>query len=66
MKIFLIGSIVLGLIATAPAVQASGVGGKVNVHRAGYVKAAGAPVYQQEKPIRLRYFGGPKSPMYPG
>jgi hypothetical protein len=26
------------------------------------VKASAAP---QEKPIKLRYYGGPKSPMYP-
>jgi hypothetical protein len=23
-------------------------------------------VTQQQKPIKLRYYGGPKSPMYPG
>ncbi len=32
--------------------------------RAAKACAPAAPV-QQQKPIRLRYYGGPKSPMYP-
>jgi hypothetical protein len=32
-------------------------------HRAALVKAS---TMQQQKPMKLRYYGGPKYPMYPG
>jgi hypothetical protein len=32
------------------------------VHKAAPMKAG---TQQQQKPIKLRYYGGPKSPMYP-
>jgi hypothetical protein len=30
------------------------------------VSAAPIQSQQPEKPVKLRYYGGPKSPMYPG
>jgi hypothetical protein len=36
--------------------------------KAAAAKASTAPIQSQqpEKPIKMRYYGGPKSPMYPG
>jgi hypothetical protein len=36
---------------------------EAGAHKTALMKAATA---QQDKPIKLRYTGGPKSPMYPG
>ncbi len=36
---------------------------EAGAHKTALTKAATA---RQEKPIKLRYYGGPKSPMYPG
>lgn len=49
--------------ASAIAVIAAGCSGsEAGARKAAVVKASAAP---QEKPIKLRYYGGPKSPMYP-
>jgi hypothetical protein len=42
-------------------IAASCTSSEAGAHKAGLAKAAA----QQEKPIKLRYYGGPKSPMYP-
>jgi hypothetical protein len=49
-----------GLIALIAIAYANNEAGARNA----VLKKAGTT--QQEKPIKLRYYGGPKSPMYPG
>lgn len=50
-------------LASAIAVIAAGCSdSEAGARKAAVVKASAAP---QEKPIKLRYYGGPKSPMYP-
>jgi hypothetical protein len=55
------GRIIL-LASVFALVAASCTSSKAGAHKAGLAKAGTA---QQEKPIKLRYYGGPKSPMYP-
>ena len=51
-------------LASAIAVVAAGCSdSEAGARKAAVVKANAAP---PEKPIKLRYYGGPKSPMYPG
>ena len=51
-------------LASAIAVVAAGCSdSEAGARKAAVVKANAQP---QEKPIKLRYYGGPKSPMYPG
>ena len=51
-------------LASAIAVIAAGCSNSdAGARKATPMKASAAP---HEKPIKLRYYGGPKSPMYPG
>jgi hypothetical protein len=52
---------VVGVLAIA-IVIAGCVTNDAGARKAALAKAAAA---QQEKPVKLRYYGGPKSPMYP-
>jgi hypothetical protein len=50
-------------LASAIAVIAAGCSNSdAGARKAALMKAKAAP---QEKPVKLRYYGGPKSPMYP-
>jgi hypothetical protein len=49
-------------LASAIAVIAAGCSDSEAARKAAVVKANAAP---QEQPIKLRYYGGPKYPMYP-
>jgi hypothetical protein len=57
------------LLASAIAlIIAAGTGGEAKqrmaIKKNAYAQAAPAPL-QQQKPVKLLYYGGPKSPMYP-
>jgi hypothetical protein len=52
---------VVGLLAIAMVV-ASCVTNDAGARKTALAKSVAA---QQEKPVKLRYYGGPKSPMYP-
>jgi hypothetical protein len=61
----LIGSAITGFVAVVALVAAgcssSEAGNRHKGARQGIVEVQPSP-----KPIKMRYFGGPKSPMYPG
>jgi hypothetical protein len=53
-------------LATAVAVIAAGcTNSDAGTRKAALMKAASAAPAPQEKPVKLRYYGGPKSPRYP-
>ncbi len=61
----LVGSAIMGLVAVVALVVAgcssSEAGYRHKGARQGIVEVQPPP-----KPVKMRYFGGPKSPMYPG
>ncbi len=59
-------SAVVGLLAIAMII-ASSASNDARVRKTGLAKTPPAKTLaaQQEKPVKLRYYGGPKSPMYP-
>jgi hypothetical protein len=57
------------VVAGALAMIAAGcINSDARARKAAVAKVSTAPIQSQqpEKPIKLRYYGGPKSPMYPG
>jgi hypothetical protein len=55
------------VLAVAVAVMAAGcTNSDAYTRKAAPVKAGATQNQRQEKPVKMRYYGGPKSPMYPG
>lgn len=63
-----IAGISIALAASMAAVVIGVAPSDARAHRPVARKAAGESlrVLPPEKPVKLRYYGGPKSPMYPG
>jgi hypothetical protein len=49
-------------------IAAGSINSDARARKAAVTKAGAAPIQSQqpEKPVKMRYYGGPKSPMYPG
>jgi len=54
--------VIIGLLSAVALVGAACASSTAGARKEATVKT-GAP--QQQKPVKLRYYGGPKSPMYP-
>jgi len=63
-----VGSFAIVLAGAFAMIAAGCVNSDARARKAAVTKASTAPIQSQqpEKPIKLRYYGGPKSPMYPG
>jgi hypothetical protein len=63
-----IGSFTIVLAGAFAIVAAGCIGSDARARKAAVTKANSSPIqsHQPEKPIKMRYYGGPKSPMYPG
>jgi hypothetical protein len=63
-----IGSFAIVLAGAVAMIVAGCFSSDARARKAAPAKASTAPVQSQqpEKPIKMRYYGGPKSPMYPG
>ena len=63
-----IGSLAIVLAGAFAMIAAGCSSSDARARKAAATKASTAPVQSQqpEKPIKMRYYGGPKSPMYPG
>ena len=63
-----IGSFAIVLAGAFTMIAAGCINSDARARKAAVSKASAAPIQNQqpEKPIKLRYYGGPKSPMYPG
>jgi hypothetical protein len=64
-RIGLLATVLAGAFAT---VAAGCINSDARARKAAGTKASTTPIQSQqpEKPIKLRYYRGPKSPMYPG
>jgi hypothetical protein len=60
----LIGSAITGLVAVVALVAAGCSSSEAGYRHKG--ARQGIVEVQPPKPVKMRYFGGPKSPMYPG
>ena len=63
-----IGSFTIVLAGAFAMIVAGCINSDARARKAAVTKESTAPIQNQqpEKPIKLRYYGGPKSPMYPG
>jgi hypothetical protein len=63
-----IGSFAIVLAGAFAMIAAGCISSDARVRKAAVTKESTAPIQSQqpEKPIKMRYYGGPKSPMYPG
>ena len=63
-----IGSFAIVLAGAFAMIAAGCINSDARARKAAVTKASQAPIQSQqpEKPIKMRYYGGPKSPMYPG
>jgi len=63
-----IGSFAIVLAGAVAMIAAGCISSDARARKATAAKASPAPIQSQqpEKPIKMRYYGGPKSPMYPG
>ena len=63
-----IGSFTIVLAGTFAMIAAGCVSSDARARKAAATQMSAAPIESQqlEKPIKMRYYGGPKSPMYPG
>jgi hypothetical protein len=63
-----IGSFAIVLVGVLTMIAAGCINSDARARKAAVAKGGIAPIQSQqpEKPIKLRYYGGPKSPMYPG
>ena len=63
-----IGSFAIVLAGAFATIAAGCISSDARARKASATKASTSPIQSQqpEKPIKLRYYGGPKSPMYPG
>jgi hypothetical protein len=59
-----ISSVIVGLIAAVALVWAGCASSEAGTRKG--VKHHSAEAQTTAKPVKMRYFGGPKSPMYPG
>jgi hypothetical protein len=62
------GSFAIVLAGAVAMIAAGCINSDARARKAAATKAIAAPMQSQqpEKPIKMRYYGGPKSPMYPG
>jgi hypothetical protein len=58
-------SAMVGLLAMA-LILVSFPSNDAGAHKTTRAKAVATQQQKPEKPVKLRYYGGPKSPMYPG
>lgn len=63
-----IGSFAIVLAGAVAMIAAGSISSEARARKAAAAKPSTAPLQSQqpEKPIKMRYYGGPKSPMYPG
>jgi hypothetical protein len=63
-----IGSFAIVVAGVIAMIVAGCINSDARARKAAVAKVSAAPIQSQqsEKPIKLRYYGGPKSPMYPG
>ena len=63
-----IGSFAIVLAGAVAMIAAGCINSDARARKAAATKESTAPIQTQqpEKPIKMRYYGGPKSPMYPG
>jgi hypothetical protein len=63
-----IGSFAIVLAGAVAMIAAGCISSDARARKAAATKASTLPIQRQqpEKPIKMRYYGGPKSPMYPG
>jgi hypothetical protein len=63
-----IGSFAIVLAGAFAMITAGCISSDARARKAAVTKASASPIpsQQPEKPIKMRYYGGPKSPMYPG
>jgi hypothetical protein len=61
------GSFAIVLAGAFAMIAAGCISSDARARKAAATKASTAPIQtqQHEKPIKMRYYGGPKSPMYP-
>jgi PBP1b-binding outer membrane lipoprotein LpoB len=62
------GSFAIALAGAFAMIAAGCVNSDARARKAAVTKAGTAPIQNQqpERPIKMRYYGGAKSPMYPG
>jgi hypothetical protein len=65
MKLSTVRALATGFAIAAMTVAAGGTASYANVHRAKAKSVVAAPQSAPVQQVRLRYYGGPKSPMYP-
>jgi hypothetical protein len=59
-------ALTIGFTAAAMIIAVGSTNSYANTHKAkAKLVAATAPQYVHEQPVKMRYYGGPKSPMYP-
>ena len=56
---------VAGLVGAVAVLVAGCISGSADARKAAQWKSS-TQSQPEEKPVKLRYYGGPKSPMYPG
>lgn len=60
------GTLTIGLTVAVMMIAVGSTSGYAYAHRAkAKLVVAAAPQYVHEQPVKMRYYGGPKSPMYP-
>jgi len=58
--------LIIGLFGAISLIASGCTNSDAGARKAALMRASAAQKQQPQKPIRMRYYGGPKSPMYPG